>query len=405
MKNKYYAIFGVLFLLLSLGGAIYLSFQNADTQKNATNKICADIGDPKARQACADANGGDMNAPIEGANEILNLSRAACGPGDGKLGYWCDACGGFCTSGKSLTCDQAGIKKCGEYPVHGSTVTGVGSDCAPPAGGQSCNCSGTNVCFINTGQCIHSTGNGISDGLCAVWGLIGSPKTTAELNDKTLTTNNAIYFCKDKFLVENNNSCNTPAPANFNINCYCGTIQIDRGNGFTTESMSCKCDTPEKPTRTPTPTRIPTNTPTGTRTPTRTPTPTFIIITDTPVPTPTGTFYPTNTPIPTDTPVPTSTPVPAYLGCGYTPCDNAGKQCTSGLVCITANNSAQYCSLPQYTTTCATNPGYTGCCTAPVAQGPSPTRIILPISGVEFPSQALTIIGSIATLLGFLILL
>lgn len=359
MKNKYYAIFGVAFLLLSLAGAIYLSFQNADTQKKATNKICADIGDPKARQACADANGGDMNAPIEGTNETLKLSQSECGK-NGNPGAWCDACGGFCTSMKTMTCDQAGIKKCNEYPVHGSTVTGVGSDCAPPAGGQSCTCGSTNtkVCFINTGKCTTPQ----NDGLCDVWKLIGSPQTTEELNGKTSTVGDTIYYCKDRFLVENNNSCNTPAPANFNINCYCGTIQVDRGNGFTTESMSCNCDKPEKPTRTPTPTNKPTNTPTGTRTPTRTPTPTFIIITDTPAPTPTGTYIPTDTPVPTNTPVPTSTPTGVWSSPTPSPTTN-------------------------------------------IAEGPSPTRIILPISGVEFPAQALTIIGGIATLLGFLILL
>ena len=35
----------------------------------------------------------------------------------------------------------------------------------------------------------------------------------------------------------------------------------------------------------------------------------------------------------------------------------------------------------------------------------TPTRIILPESGVEFPSQFLTLLGGIITLLGFLILL
>jgi hypothetical protein len=40
-----------------------------------------------------------------------------------------------------------------------------------------------------------------------------------------------------------------------------------------------------------------------------------------------------------------------------------------------------------------------------VSDEPSPTRILLPVAGVEFPSQVLTIIGGIVTLLGFLILL
>jgi hypothetical protein len=36
---------------------------------------------------------------------------------------------------------------------------------------------------------------------------------------------------------------------------------------------------------------------------------------------------------------------------------------------------------------------------------PTPTRIVLPQSGFDFPSQALTILGTIVTLVGFLILL
>jgi hypothetical protein len=90
-------------------------------------------------------------------------------------------------------------------------------------------------------------------------------------------------------------------------------------------------------------------TPTGTQAPTETPTSTPTP-TETPIPTntPTGVIIPTNTP--TDTPIPTETPV--YI-----------------------------------------------------AEGPSPTRIVLPNSGVEFPIQALTVIGIITTLLGYLILL
>jgi hypothetical protein len=78
MKNKHYAIFGIFFLLLSLGGAIYLSFQNADNRNMAKNMVCADIGDPKARQACADAHGGDMNALINPDDEGPDIPM----PGD-----------------------------------------------------------------------------------------------------------------------------------------------------------------------------------------------------------------------------------------------------------------------------------------------------------------------------------
>jgi len=41
----------------------------------------------------------------------------------------------------------------------------------------------------------------------------------------------------------------------------------------------------------------------------------------------------------------------------------------------------------------------------PTDEGPSPTRIILPLAGFDFPSQALTLLGGIIILLGFLVLL
>ena len=40
-----------------------------------------------------------------------------------------------------------------------------------------------------------------------------------------------------------------------------------------------------------------------------------------------------------------------------------------------------------------------------IAEDPSPTRILLPAAGINFPSLALTLLGGIVILLGFLILL
>lgn len=396
MKSKYYAIFGVVFLLLSLGGAIYLSFQNADNRNLAKVTRCEDYGSPKLRQECAANNGGDMKALINKGDETVSCGNGA---------IFCGGCGGFCISGATKTCDQAILAKCGEYPTRGSTITGIG-DCTPSSAGVKCSCGAANtqVCFSNQNVDAPDKGCNRTDGnsLCDVWKNFGQPKTQADLNNNSSTTSSALYFCPNRFLGQDGSNCTSAPPAGFNKSCYCGTIQMDTGNGFKSESMSCGCDEKPKDDKKPTPTRIPTAT--------RTPTPTFVITTDTPTPTPTGTLSPT--PTPTNTPTPTATPVPVVYGCGYTPCDNGGNSCSSGLVCITANNSAQYCSLPQFTSTCATNPGYAGCCTPPVvptipliANGPSPTRIILPTAGFNFPSQALTIVGGIATLLGFLILL
>ena len=143
---------------------------------------------------------------------------------------------------------------------------------------------------------------------------------------------------------------------------YCGSQQLDvyypEGGSCWVDYWDYSCDTPTATPKPPTSTPIPpTNTP---KVPTNTPKPTA---TSTPTPTATGTPKPTNTPTPTSTPTPTATGTPQPI---------------------------------------ATN---TPTPTEVIAQGPSPTRIILLESGVEFPSQILTIFGGIITLLGFLILL
>ncbi|MDD3998481.1 MAG: hypothetical protein PHR98_00040 [Candidatus Shapirobacteria bacterium] len=142
----------------------------------------------------------------------------------------------------------------------------------------------------------------------------------------------------------------------------------------------------EKPIEiSPTPTNTPVPTATGTPKPTNTPVPTATNIpkptaTNTPVPTATNTPAPTatGTPKPTNTPVPTATSTP--------------KPTATGTPQPTATNTP----IP---------PTNTPLPTQVIAQGPSPTRIILLESGIEFPSQILTIFGGIITLLGFLILL
>ena len=126
-------------------------------------------------------------------------------------------------------------------------------------------------------------------------------------------------------------------------------------------TFSIAFPTSPTPSSTPTPTR----TPTPTQTPTDTPTPTM---------TPTGTQAPTETP--TSTPTPTETPIPTNTPTGV----------------IIPTNTPTDIPIPTET------PVY-------IAEGPSPTRIVLPNSGVEFPIQALTVIGIITTLLGYLILL
>jgi hypothetical protein len=121
------------------------------------------------------------------------------------------------------------------------------------------------------------------------------------------------------------------------------------------------CTIVNSPTPTPTCTPNPTSTPTNSPAPTNTPVPTN---TSTPTQTPTGTLTPTK--IPTSTSTPTGTPNPSS------------------------------------TPTTTLSPTSTSRPSAPTA---TPTVIVLPQSGIEFPTQGLTIIGIIVTLIGFLVLL
>jgi len=168
---------------------------------------------------------------------------------------------------------------------------------------------------------------------------------------------------------------------------YCGVQQLDAVAACNCDikyhSIYYPCTTPTTqalffpsptPTKKPTstPTRIPTNTPTATKTPTPTLTPTGTrtptltpTLTSTPTLTLTPTLTPTGTQMPTQTP--TSTRIPTN-----TPANTSTPRPTEIIV---------------YTTQA------------------SPTRIILPQSGVDFPFQFLTILGAIVTLAGFLILL
>ncbi len=160
-------------------------------------------------------------------------------------------------------------------------------------------------------------------------------------------------------------------------NCFCdlnfsGTVKCydDVNND------SCGARVMSSPTSPPaTSTPIPTNTSTPTPTPTGTVKPTNIP-TNTPTATLTPTSAPTNTPTLVPTNQPTSTPLPT-----------SAPTNTPTLV-----PTSQPTSQPTATV-------------VPTKILPSPTRIILPNSGVEFPGQALTVVGVIVTLLGFLILL
>ncbi len=162
------------------------------------------------------------------------------------------------------------------------------------------------------------------------------------------------------------------------------TFDIQPATTNTPTPTATKTPTPTA-TKTPTPTATKTPTPTATRVPTNTPSPTATntpppgatltstpIATNTLTPTATNTPAPTNTPPPgatlTPTPLATNTPVPTPVIAESTPVPPTGT--------------------PVY-----------------VAQVPSPTTVILPQAGVNFPLQLLAVVGTIITLFGFLILL
>ncbi len=337
MKNKYYAIFGIVFLLLSLTGAVYLTFQNADNRNKAEGgriTKCKDLGSPKARQDCANAHGGDMNALI-----------------DTPEGPDTPMAGDKCSSGQT-SCQQNSSGKNTGYMCKCLTVL-------DPNDWQ-CTTPDTNNCPTDSG------GVDPNKFSCTELGL--------KISGRCITGNINVaykYKCSNQFGMGEGCQKNQTVVRNVSSVCFdnnfCGTQQIDSESGSCFISVEDRDSCNEKNTDTPTPT-IRINTPT----PTRTPTPTFVITTDTPTPTPTGTLSPT--PTPTNTPTPTST----------------------GTVTPTT-------TIPTITPT--TPPGQPTNTPPFIAQGPSPTRIILPNAGFNFPSQALTIIGGIATLLGFLILL
>ena len=408
MKNKLYGIFGVVFLLLSLAGSYYLVTQNADNRNLA-------VGDGEC--ACKDANTGRTSSgqfsntgkcscpagTNAGTNkcstggkdgdETINVNKKDC---TSSVGFWCGGCGGFCTSGKSLTCNQMAVIKCNEKILLGNVkCVQIGEDWLPDPDMKYSEDTNRDTAIGLVG-CRDDTS---TVGCISVYNQVAAQ--CKEQMGKGGFGNDA-FICKIGVKNYSGGACtaNNGVPYNGD-KCFCGTIQIDTGSGHSSYYSECGCNnkSTDKPKQTPTPTKKLTATPTK---PVSTLTPTL-------TPTISGTVTPTDTPTPTVTPSPTNTPgptnTPAYLGCGYTPCDNGSNQCNSGLTCITANNSNQYCSQTQYVSTCKTNPGYAGCCTAPITSGPSPTRIVLPVSGFEFPVQALTIIGGITTLLGFLILL
>lgn len=148
------------------------------------------------------------------------------------------------------------------------------------------------------------------------------------------------------------------------------------------------------PTGTQPPTQTPTQTPTATKTPTTTPTGTFPP-TETPTRTPTLTQTPSPTSSPTNSPSPTNTQTPTVTPTGTYPPTNTPTNTSTPTNTNTPTNTTtpRPSSTPKPTNT-----------PKPLAIEPTPTRIILPSAGIDFPAKGLAIVGTIVTLLGFLVL-
>ena len=125
-----------MFLLLSLGGTMYLVKFNQDNRNRAAGScwakcscscgksFCADPKGPGCNAECADACPSKPQPTKPPGNETIPASDSEKCKASG--GFWCAGCGGFCTSGATKTCNQAQLDKCGEPAQTGANyITGT----------------------------------------------------------------------------------------------------------------------------------------------------------------------------------------------------------------------------------------------------------------------------------------
>jgi len=232
-------------------------------------------------------------------------------------------------------------------------------------------------------------------------GTPGAPCTIANVNDKCISAKSGTLDVVNHYKCPGFTSM-PPAGCQDNVETlrnvsqvcvdesFCGVQQIDYRGCFVSYLKLCQTPTDApKDTPTPTPTQKPSSTPTLTPIPTKKPSST---------PTPTPTKKPSSTPTSTPTPLPTNTPIPTSTTTPQPTSTSTPQPTSTPNPTPTPNPTSTPTPLPTNTPIPTSTPEY-------IAEGPTPTRIILPQSGVEFPAQMLTIFGGIVTLLGFLILL
>ena len=366
---KKYGILSILFLILSLAGGLYLVKLNQDNRNRAAG-LCVSNGNCCTSEQANSCS--DKAQPICAGSDTLGQYcytskcwiESKCSTGVCRNAQCEEPIGptptGACTQ-LADACVPGSPNYCQATGTGGNSNTGYMCSCVPAGGGTDCsvwrcqnyepeNCPvAQNPTPISGNPCLNGFEKSVSG--C----ITNKSSTTKKVNRYTcpnMTWPEAGGGCQ-----ENPESITLKSGQSACLGSdYCGVRQIDAvgGGDLCFVSAPRVCITPTTVTKksTPTPTKAPTSTPRITNTPTPTG-----FLTSTPIPTSTPTGFLTSTPPPTSTPTspssPTNTPVPTDV----------------------------------------------------LAQGPSPTRIILPESGIEFPSQILTIVGSIITLLGFLILL
>lgn len=170
-------------------------------------------------------------------------------------GVYCAGCGGFCNISSNRGCNDLQVAKCGEYPTYGANWTKAVNGQCPAGFGKKCNCGTSDYCFSSDGYCGNEVGQASQDtldhGLCQI---TDDPTKQGDgiadrINDGEGTE---IYFCANRFEDLAAGCQDQLVGSNFDLSCFCGTVQIDRpGRGFESKTMKCGCkeDTPDDKTR------------------------------------------------------------------------------------------------------------------------------------------------------------
>ena len=287
----------MLLLLIALPVAVYYVSQSESLNdiRNRAALSCFDsCHKEKGTKVCNTKCGTNVVVtpkPKPGEEEVTG-----CGAGS----FPCAACGGFCVTGKSKTCNQVAAVRCPEEPVQLGIVKCVKSGTtwvADPSMNYS-NATGPGAIGVVNGE--------------SVWTQVNT-QCGRQMTDGGFANGTEKYLCKVGVKGYTQGSCtaNNGVPFTGNLGCFCGVVQVDTASGHQSFSSTCGCASETTTTSTSTNTPVPTDT-------------------NTPTPTNTLTQTPTHTSSPTPTNTPTATPTTAVT------CNSectVNTDCTSDLVC------------------------------------------------------------------------